>query len=130
VPSRNAELVRFAIDCFNRDDFERGRTIMHPDVHWYSSGAFPGLDPVYVGPDRVAVWWRDFQDPWESFKIHVEREIEQGDRTITLVRFEAIGKESGVQVNLQFGQLFEFEDGLLREFRSFPSWDEALAAAS
>ncbi|HEX8054123.1 MAG TPA: nuclear transport factor 2 family protein [Thermoleophilaceae bacterium] len=130
MPSRNSELVRVAFDCFRRDDFESARELIHPEVRWYSSGAFPGFDPLYVGHERVREWWQTLQEPWESFTIDIEQEVERGNRVILAVRFRAVGKESGVPVDLPFGQVFEFEDGLVTVFRPFPSWEEALAAAS
>ena len=123
----NVELVRFAFATWNADDFERARTIMHPEIRWHSSGAFPGLEPLYVGPDRVYEWWRALKEPWETFVIHVERQVEQGDKVISLVRFEAVGRESGVAVDLEFGNVFEFRDGLVVRFSSYASWDETLA---
>jgi ketosteroid isomerase-like protein len=127
VARSNAELVRFALASWNDDDFERARTIMHPDVRWYSSGAFPGFEPLYVGPDQVREWWTALKEPWEKFDILIHELIEEGDKVISLVHFDAVGKESGVAVSLQFGNVFEFRDGLVVRFAAYPSWDEARA---
>ena len=126
MPGRNAELVRFAFETWNADDFERGRTIMHPDIRWYSSGVFPGLEPVYVGIDGVREWWTALKEPWERFDIHIERLIEDGEKVTSLVVFEAVGRESGVAVSLRFGNVLEFRDGLVVRFASYASWEEAM----
>jgi ketosteroid isomerase-like protein len=102
---------------------------LHPDVEWHSSGVFPGLDPVVHGIEGVRKWWSALKEPWESFDINVERHWEEGNTLLTWVRFDAVGKGSGVEVHLPFANVFVFEEDLVRRFRSFTDLDEALAAA-
>jgi hypothetical protein len=102
---------------------------MHPEVEWHSSGAFPGLDPVYHGPDDVHRWWRSAKEPFESWTIDIERHEEVGEKLVVLVTFHAVGKESGVTVDQPFGQLWEFEGSVIRRFWAYRTWDEAMAAA-
>lgn len=125
----SADLVRRAYDTWNRDDFDSARLMMHPEVEWYSSGAFPGLPDVSRGPDEVHRWWMALKEPWERFTIHVEGLWEEGPRAVSAVRFEAVGRESGVGVELQFANTWEFENDLIRCFRSYVSLDAARAAA-
>jgi hypothetical protein len=103
---------------------------MHPEVEWHSSGAFPGLEPVYYGTDDVERWWRTVKEPFESWTIDIEEHAEVGGKLATRVRFNAVGRESGVTVDLPFGQVWEIEGGVLLRFAAYPSWEEALAAAS
>lgn len=126
---RNVERVRRAYEAWNRDDFEAIRAYLHPAVEWHSSGLFPGLEPVSHGHEGVRRWWRQLKEPWETFTIEVQREFERGDTVVTDVRFRAVGRESGVEVNLPFAHVFEFQDGLVVRYRSYGALDEALAAA-
>jgi hypothetical protein len=49
---------------------------------------------------------------------------------VTVVRFEAVGKESGAKVELPFlTNVVELKDGLIVRFNSYYSLDEALDAA-
>jgi ketosteroid isomerase-like protein len=126
---RNVERVHRAYEAWNRDHFEAVRELLHPEVEWHSSGLFAGLEPVNHGHEGVRRWWRQLKEPWESFTIEVRRELERGGTVITDVRFRAVGRESGVEVDLPFAHVFEFEDGLVVRYRSFGSLEEALAAA-
>jgi ketosteroid isomerase-like protein len=115
-------------DAFNRDDFDVFAERLHPEVEWHSSGAFPGLEPVYHGPDGVREWWGLLRDPFESFVIEPELAEEHGDALLTAVNFRAVGRGSGVEVVLPFAHVFWFEGELVRRFRSFTSLEEARAA--
>lgn len=55
---------------------------------------------MYRGHAGVREWWDVVKEPWEYFKSHVEQTGEEGDKVVTAVRFEAVGKESGVEVGL------------------------------
>lgn len=121
--------VMRAYDAWNRDDFDAIAPELHPEIEWHASGVFPGLDLVSHGVEGVRKWWRDLKEPWESFTIEVERHWEKGDAVVLWVAFDAVGKGSGVEVNLEFAHVFQFEDDLMRRYRSFTELGEAFAFA-
>ena len=124
----SADLVRLGYELWNDDDWDAAARLMHPEVEWYSRGLFPGLPSVCHGLDEVHAWWVALKEPWDQFTIEAEEIWEEGDRAASAVRFRAVGKESGVEVELRVASTWEFEDGLVRRFRAFGSVDEARAA--
>ena len=52
------------------------------------------------------------------------------DDVLMLCTMELRGRGSGVDVSQEMGAIFEFEGGLMRRGRVFPSQAEALAAAA
>jgi ketosteroid isomerase-like protein len=68
------------------------------------------------------------KEPWEYFKSHVERTTEEGDTVITEVRFEAVGKESGVKVGLPLVNVIEVRGGLIVRFAGYYTLQDALEA--
>lgn len=52
-----------------------------------------------------------------------------GTRIAVRVHFEGTGRESGVKVTRDVGQLWTFKDGQAVHFEVFPTLDEALEAA-
>jgi uncharacterized protein len=128
VTSR-AEVIRAVYDAWNRDDFDGVRRHLHPDVEWRSSSYFPGLEPLYRGAEAVRGWWDALRDPFDRWTIDLQEMREVDDRIATLVCFHAVGKESGVTVDLPFAHVFEFEGALIRRYQSFESAGDALAAA-
>lgn len=126
------EIVRIAYEGWNRDDLDRALSVIHPDAEWSAGGVpdlFLGLEPVYRGHAGVREWWTFVKEPWEYFQSHIERVVEEGDKVVTAVRFEAVGKGSGVTVGLPLANVWELEDGLIVKFASYYTFEEALEAA-
>ena len=128
MSQENVELVRLAYDAWNRDDFSSAHAILHPEVEWRTSGVFPAFEPVYRGPDGVRAWWEALKAPWEWFVVHVERTVEADNAVLVATRFEAMGKDSGVKVDMPFANVWWVERGLIVGFAAFASWEQALEA--
>jgi ketosteroid isomerase-like protein len=130
----SVEVVRRAYEAWNRQDLEAFLLVVHPDAEWGGEGAddlFLGISrSVYHGHAGVREWWNAAKEPWEYFKSHVQRILAGGDKVVTVVRFEAVGKESGAKVELPFlTNVIELKDGLVVKFNAYYSLDEALDAA-
>jgi ketosteroid isomerase-like protein len=132
TPSRNVEMVRRSLEAMeggNRDAFrELIDQIAHPEVEW-TPLIGTGVEGSYQGREQIANFFEDFVG---SFEVRYEdREIRAfGDRFVLLLaRMRLKGRESGVEVDQELGSVYEFEDGLLRRGRAYPTHEEALAAA-
>ncbi len=128
MSQENGEVVRRAYDAWNRDDFDSARAILHPNVEWQSSGVFPGFEPLYRGHDGVRDWWEALKAPWQWFVVHVERTVDAENTVLVATRFEAVGKDSGVKVDMPFANVWWLEDGLVVRFAAYSSWEQALEA--
>jgi hypothetical protein len=130
MSEENVERLRAAYVAWNHlelGDFLAG---IAPGVVFYTSGIFPSHDPVYRGPDGMQRFWETFHDAWERLDIEVARfEDLGGDQVLALIRFEAVGRESGVEVGRKLAHLVSFNEGLVTEIRAYADWDEALEAA-
>jgi ketosteroid isomerase-like protein len=129
----NVDVVRRAYDAWNREDLDAFLSIVHPDAEWTAAGAadlFLGVEGAYRGHEGVREWWNAVKEPWSYFRSHVQRTFVGDDKVVTVVRFEAEGKESGAKVELPFlTNLLEVKDGLIVRFSAYWSLEEALAAA-
>ena len=125
----HAEVLRAIYDAWNRDDLEDGLRSLHPDIEWRSSGVFPGFEPVYRGHAGVTEYWRTLKEAWDYFTIEIEEMITAGAKVVTAVRFDAVGRESGVNVELRFAHVWEFKDRLAIRYGAYESLPEARAAA-
>ncbi|MBA2631364.1 MAG: nuclear transport factor 2 family protein [Thermoleophilaceae bacterium] len=112
----NAELLLAGYAAWNRDDCAGWLELLHPDVELSTSGLFPDLAPVYLGHDHAAKFWRQLHEPWEAFRIEVEKIEEDGDQVMATIRFRATGVDSGVEVDMRFGQAMTVRDGVATEF--------------
>ena len=133
MSEENVEIVRRAYDAWNQEDLDAFLSIVHPDTEWGGGGAadlFLGVKSAYRGREGVREWWTAVKEPWNYFKSHVQRTFAGDDKVVTVVRFEAEGKESGAKVGLPFlTNVMEVKDGRIVRFNAYLSLEEALAAA-
>jgi ketosteroid isomerase-like protein len=126
--STNSALLLAGYEAWNRDDRDAWLELLHPDVEIRTSGVFPDLSPVYRGHDRAAKFWRQLREPWEVFRIEVEQIEEEGDCVTAAIRFRARGVDSGVEVDMRFGNAIRVRDGLATELVNRRTVEEARRA--
>ena len=99
------------------------------DFEWVMATPLEGKS-VWRGREEYVEFIRTWTDEFQDWSIRVERLIDAGDdRVVALIRQSAMGKASGVPVELNMGQVSEFEDGRLIRVRNYLSHAEALEAA-
>jgi ketosteroid isomerase-like protein len=126
----NVEVVRQVHEAWNRDDSEAAQSLFDPaaEVH-VPPGLFLGFESRYYGHEGLRQWWEAAKEPWKYFKSYIEHTVDEGDAVVTLVRFEAVGRESGVKVELpSVGNAWRLRDGRVVSFAAYRSLDEALEA--
>jgi ketosteroid isomerase-like protein len=121
----HTELTKRGYRAWNEEDLEGLLAICHPQVEYYTSGVFPGLQPVYRGKEGIGVWWNDFHEPWSQIKVIPERIAERPDGVAVLIRFEGTGRQ-GIQTTMRFINTIEIRDGLAHRFHSQPPTEEAI----
>jgi ketosteroid isomerase-like protein len=103
--------------------------------------AEPDFDVVMVGPDYLPQAaertgsvgfrdaWLDWTSPFESFRIHVERVIDAGDRVVSLVRQVGRTKTGGVEIEAPAAAVWTIRDGKLRRVEFHLDQEAALRSA-
>jgi ketosteroid isomerase-like protein len=127
----NLELYREGIDAWNRRDLVAVLEQTAPDFEFHTAGMFPGLEPVYRGREGLVEFWNAFvEEPWALLHVEIEdlRELDDG-RVLALLTFTGKGKESDVEVTVQYGHLCTFRDGQVARIDGFADWDAAREAA-
>ena len=100
-----------------------------PDLKWILPVDAPGMRPVYEGREG----WLEFMQTWtEDFdwSIEIEDAIDAGDgRVVVNTHQRAVGKASGVPVELVMGAIWTVEGDQVVRMENFLDPAEALAAA-
>jgi ketosteroid isomerase-like protein len=122
----NSELLLAGYDAWNRDDLDGWLALCDPDIEISTAGVFPDLAPVYRGHELARKFWRQMHEPWETFRIDVER-IDEADGGIVTgaIRFRGKGVDSGVQVDMRFGNGIRVEHGLAVQLANRLTVEEA-----
>jgi ketosteroid isomerase-like protein len=124
----NIDLLLAGYEAWNRGDRDAWLELLDPEIEIQTSGVFPDLAPGYHGRGRAAKFWSQMLEPWDEFHIEVERIEEEGDIVAAGIRFRARGGDSGVEVDMQFGNGIRVRDGLAIELLNRRTFEEAFEA--
>jgi ketosteroid isomerase-like protein len=128
MSQENVEIVRTALEMWNRDDLEGSLKYVSPEWEWYPARLFPGTDAVYHGKQGWTRFWTTFREPWENIRIEIERIEDLGERVLVLFTFYGTGKLSGVDVTTEYANVVTLRDGLAIYQVGYGDWKSALEA--
>jgi ketosteroid isomerase-like protein len=132
MSGENLELARQMYAVMNRGEIDRFLELTHPDYEFHTGVQVPSVPSVVRGREGLRAWIRQwYEEPWEEqLQMDVERieELEDG-RVLALLMLRATGRESGVEVNTEYGHILTFRDGLCLRVDGFPTWHRTLRAA-
>lgn len=98
--------------------------MLERDVEWVT------LLERYEGLDGVERWTETIHDLLGRVEIVLVEHRRVGERLVTYGLLRGTGRSSGISSELPFGAIWTFsESGKLARVDSFPSYEEAIAAA-
>jgi ketosteroid isomerase-like protein len=102
-----------------------------PEVEYSRIGpATPDMEGRWLGRDEMLPAIREYVRTFSDLRIEAERIIDlDGDRVLVLSRHTAHGKQSGVPIAHELGELFTLRDGKIVRWDSYWNPAEALEAA-
>ncbi len=126
----NLALARLAYRFYNADDLEAQIALSDGGVEVYMPLEAGPTAGAYRGHDGYRQWYRDWKDSFDEYHAEPLTMEPIGERHVAvLARQTAKGKGSGVPVEMDSGNLFEFRDGKLLALHLYTSYEEALEAA-
>jgi ketosteroid isomerase-like protein len=124
----NVELVRSAIDAYNRRDLEALCALMADDVQ-LRPPVSELTGRAYVGRSGISKWLRDVQESFAKAQI-VPLELEDlGDRVLALTEFQVEGHGGGVPLGSELGLVCDIVDGRIATWLGFFNHAAAREAA-
>jgi ketosteroid isomerase-like protein len=130
LSEENLELIRRAYELMNRGDIEAGMELADPAIELET--LFTAISGRrYLGHDGVREWWADQTESWEQMRQTPQQVIEvDAERAIVVVRLEATGKASGVEIDQEVAATWTIRNGKCVRLEAHGSLEEALEAAS
>jgi ketosteroid isomerase-like protein len=129
MSQENVDVVRRAIDAFNRGDLDSAAAadFCDPDVEFHEDPDFPD-GGVHRGTKAIEAHFQQFLDSFEDLRFEIEEVIDVGAQVV-VNRQHARGHESGAKEEMRNAWVFEFRDEKI--VRITPYWDrsQALEAA-
>jgi ketosteroid isomerase-like protein len=123
----NVDLLVRAYEAWNRRDFDALLLLVQPGVVLVQDPAIPGAETV-EGRDELQRWLRAFSDTWEEFSLTPEKVADSEDEVAVVVRVEAKGRGSGVELDARVGHLMTVEGGKVSGLRTFNDAEQVFAA--
>src|SRR5215207_4539313 len=125
MSQENVELVRRAIDAYNRRDVDALRALNHPDVEIDWSASIGPEPRIYRGQEEAADFVRDLRGTFERVRILPDRFIESGELVVVPHVAEMRGRD-GIQAVARSALVFELRGGLITRIRMYQETAEAL----
>ena len=127
MSQENVEIVRRAVDAFNRQDFDTALRYAAPDavVDWsHSRGPDAG---VYVGHDAIRRFWTDLTDTFARLATEPDDFIPHGEHVVVPITGRMTGR-GGIEVVAKSTTVATVRDGRLVRWTMYQDKPEALKA--
>jgi ketosteroid isomerase-like protein len=128
MSAENVERLRATCERWGRGG-EADLSLFDPDVVFEDSILPDHAGETYRGHEGVIRATRTWLEPYGPFEIELERIVGTGDRLVSIHRFRATGRESGIEEGGRYAYLWTFRDAKVVHFVSYRDPAEALAAA-
>jgi len=127
VTSSNVEVVRSMLRAFIDRDYEAALDAFDPEVE----GDFTHMPEgqTVTGRDELRRQIARWELTWDGFRTDVEDLVETGDKVLLVVRQAGTAKQSGIELDMRYAQVFELRDGRIVWMKTFLDPDEAKTAA-
>jgi ketosteroid isomerase-like protein len=125
----NIELAQEANDAWNRSDWETMEALYWPDAEAVAPKGWPEAEDS-LGWEAVLRQFERLKDSWteEHFELESVEAIDD-QRVLQYGRWRAVGKESGIPLDLELWIIAVFRDGKVAKIVFFLERDEAMRAA-
>jgi ketosteroid isomerase-like protein len=141
MSEENVEIVRRAMDAYERRDFATLFAFYDREIEWHVGqlmaqatgsgqvGEIGDFDPVYYGHEGIRDFWRSWLEAWETISFDYEEFIDAGDTVIVMLSQHTRGRASGIELELSYAQAWTVQGGKITRMEFFPTRNDALGAA-
>jgi ketosteroid isomerase-like protein len=89
----------------------------------------PGWDMEHRGAEGLIAGWREWLEPWESYRMDTEELLDAGDEVVTLIRVRARTARDGVVVEHSPAAVWSISEGKVVAIRFYLEREQAMKAA-
>ena len=128
MSAENVEIVRLGYDEFLATG-ELVERITAPEFVWDMS-TFHGWPErqTYEGPGGTREFLTDWVGAWLDWRLEVRELIDAGDDVVAILHQSGRSKTTGLEVDMDFAQVWTLDDGKQTRMRMYADPDEALRA--
>jgi ketosteroid isomerase-like protein len=128
MSAENVEIVRQGYEEFLATGVPVERT-MAPEFVWDMSTFHNWPErQTYDGAAGAREFISDWVSAWEDWRLEVRELIDAGDDVVAIVHQSGRSKTTGLEVDMDFAQVWTIKDGMQTRMRMYSAPDEALRA--
>jgi ketosteroid isomerase-like protein len=127
MSQENVEIVRAAIDAFNREDWDSALEDAAPDFKLDMSRAVGPLRGVYE-LDQALRLIEEFAGSWDSVRLEPHEFREAGEQVVVPWTAHSVGRD-GIEVRARVTWTWTVRNGAIERLCMFQERQEALEAA-
>jgi len=121
----NIDLIKAVFRAWDESGVEGIVEFFHDDIEY-----FPMEEgDVIRGHDAMRRYYERWLEAWEEFEIGPTEFLATGDRVFNGIELEGRGRGSGVEVAMEYWQVWLIRDGKAARWEEFLDRGEALKAA-
>ena len=130
--NENVEKLRVWLKTWDLEALIRGEidfSFVDPDVTYEDAILPDHAGEVYRGQQALIHAAQVWLGPYETFSLGLERILDAGDCVVSIHRFRARARHTGIEFEEPLAWLFTLRAGKIIRWRAYRSADEALEAA-
>jgi ketosteroid isomerase-like protein len=115
------------LEAFQRGNYELALETFDPDIE----GDFTHMPEgrTATGRDEVRREIARWQLTWDELRTDIEELVDAGDKVLLVVRQTGVAKQSRIELDMRYAQIFELEDGRVLRMKTFLDVADARMAA-
>ena len=128
MSAENVEVVRRAYEAF-AETGDVSEDAVGPGFVWDMStfGNWPERQ-TYEGIEGARQFLADWTDAWEDWSLEVKDLVDAGDQVVAILHQSGRSKATGLEVDMDFAQVWTVEAGKETYMRMYADPEEALKA--
>ena len=128
MSQENVDIVRRAFVAYDRGDTDEVLRLCDEDIVITQPAELPDVEPQQHGHSGVLEAFGIWPEQWDDYRIEIVRIRDPGDHVVVTTHQSGRGKQSGVEVEMDFTFVFTVRGGKLVEWRIFMKEEQALEA--
>jgi ketosteroid isomerase-like protein len=129
VSQENVETLRKGFDALNRGELAGILAFVDPDFETVVPPELSAEPSAYRGHEGVRRYFESFSEAMRDICFNADHIWDAGDAVVVALRLTAKGKETGIAVEQQVGQVWTIQEGRAVRVENFVSVEEALESA-
>ena len=126
----NVEVIRKVFAAFGQVDIEAVLRLCDEDIVITQPAEVPGINPQQRGHQGVLEAFAIWPEQWDDFRVEVlGLTAAPANKVMANIRTVGRGKQSGVEVDMEFSFVFTVLDERIIEWQLFLREDQALEAS-